>query len=293
MEKDTTNNKWKLGYSIPGAGTKTITFPTKDKYVDENIEVTLTTADGALDAGTGSVQGSSTATGLLGTGQSSAPSSGAYIKVEGSASVGVDTAGWVETSDSTTVSIDDVYYPVNEATFTIDGNAFKSVSAGYVAASQTLQTMGTGAQTITGGGLSTTASSTALASNGLSDGSSIDTSKKITLSTSDADGYYELETSGSATVARAAVTKQVTTAGYFAADASATEADVFNIMVNAYNGDLATLSDTEKATQSLTALMNDYSAYTKGIKTGASADYIKGFEKTGDYSVRITLTEVN
>ena len=79
----------------------------------------------------------------------------------------------------------------------------------------------------------------------------------------------------------------------FAADASATEADIFNIMVNAYNGDLAKLSDTEKASQPLTALMNDYAAYTKGIKTGASADYVKGFEKTGDYSVRITLTEVN
>ena len=221
MEKDTTNNKWKLSYSIPGAGDKVIAMPTRNKFVDENIEITLTTADGALSAGTGSVQGSSTATGLLGTAASSAPASGAYIKVEGTATVGVDTAGWVETTDSTTVSIDDVYYPVNEATFTLDGNAFKSVAAGYVAAGQTLETMGNGAQTITGGGLSTTASSTALASNGLSDGTDLDTSKKITLSTSNADGYYELETSGSATVARAAVTKQVTTAGYFAADASA------------------------------------------------------------------------
>ena len=79
----------------------------------------------------------------------------------------------------------------------------------------------------------------------------------------------------------------------FAADASATEADVFNIMVKAYNGDLAKLSDTEKATQALTALMDDYSAYTKGIKTGESADYIKGIVKTGDYSIRIIFTEVN
>ncbi|MCR4940517.1 MAG: hypothetical protein K5930_10500 [Treponemataceae bacterium] len=79
----------------------------------------------------------------------------------------------------------------------------------------------------------------------------------------------------------------------FPADASATEADIFKIMYDAYEGDLVTLSDTEKANSSLTALMNDYSTYTKGVKTGDSADYVKGFQKTGDYSVRIVLTEVN
>ncbi len=79
----------------------------------------------------------------------------------------------------------------------------------------------------------------------------------------------------------------------FAADASATAADVFKIMFDAYDGDLATLSDTEKANVALTGLMENYSAYTKGVKTGDSADYVKGFQKTGDYSVRIVLTEVN
>lgn len=213
------NNKWLISYDIPGAGTKTISMPTKDQFVDADIEITLNTAEGALGAGTGSVQGSSTATGLLGAGQSSAPV-GAYIKVEGSANVEVATAGWIEQGEDVDVSLADVYYPVNEATFTLDGNAFKSVAAGYVGANETLQTMGAGAQTVEGGALSTTESSTALASNGLSDGTTIDASKKITLSTSEADGYYELETSGSATVARAAVTSQVTTAGYFAVDAS-------------------------------------------------------------------------
>ena len=214
------NNKWIISYEIPGSGTKTISLPTKDLYMDANVEIGITTAAGALGAGTGSVQGSSTATGLLGSAASSAPASGPYIKVEGAANVGVTTAGWLTTSAETDVSIADVYYPVNEATFTFDGPVAKSVAAGYVGANETLLTMGTGAQTVDGGGLSTTASSTALASNGLSDGSSIDSTKKITLSTSDADGYYELETSGSATVARAAVTSQVTTAGYFAVDAS-------------------------------------------------------------------------
>ncbi len=79
----------------------------------------------------------------------------------------------------------------------------------------------------------------------------------------------------------------------FPADASATAADVFKIMYDAYDGDLAKLSDTEKANSSLTSLMDNYAAYTKGVKTGASADYVKGFQKTGDYSVRIVLTEIN
>lgn len=79
----------------------------------------------------------------------------------------------------------------------------------------------------------------------------------------------------------------------FPADASATPADIFKIMYDAYDGDLATLSDTEKANVALTGLMNNYSEYTKGVKTGDSADYVKGFQKTGDYSVRIVLTEVN
>lgn len=79
----------------------------------------------------------------------------------------------------------------------------------------------------------------------------------------------------------------------FPAGADATTADIFKIMYDTYGGDLATLSDTEKANASLTSLMNDYAAYTKGVATGDSADYVKGFVKTGDYSVRIIFTEVN
>lgn len=79
----------------------------------------------------------------------------------------------------------------------------------------------------------------------------------------------------------------------FPAGADATTADIFKIMYDTYGGDLATLSDTEKANASLTSLMNDYAAYTKGVATGDSADCVKGFVKTGDYSVRIIFTEVN
>mgnify|MGYP007070243960 FL=1 len=109
----------------------------------------------------------------------------------------------------------------------------KSVAAGYVGANETLGTVATGAQTIAGGALSETSSSTAIASNGLSNGTTEDSSKAIALTTTKAANYYEIEASGSATVGRAAVTKQVTTAGYFAADASAeTEIAADSLTVN-------------------------------------------------------------
>ncbi|MBQ0166048.1 MAG: hypothetical protein KBT02_02930 [Treponema sp.] len=79
----------------------------------------------------------------------------------------------------------------------------------------------------------------------------------------------------------------------FPAEDSATAADIFKMIVEAYDGDLVTMSSTEMAYTSLQGFMNNYSAYTKGIKTGASADSISGIQKTGDYSVRIILTEVN
>lgn len=79
----------------------------------------------------------------------------------------------------------------------------------------------------------------------------------------------------------------------FPAGESATALDVFNIMIDAYDGDLSTLSSTEKATTTLQEFMNDFTAYTKGVSTGNSAPSVKGFVKTGDFSVRIILTEVN
>jgi peptide/nickel transport system substrate-binding protein len=75
----------------------------------------------------------------------------------------------------------------------------------------------------------------------------------------------------------------------FPADDDATALDVFEIMVDAYDGDLAAMSSTENAGTELTDFMNDYDAYTKGVATGESADNIAGIEKTGDYSVRVTM----
>ncbi|MBO6092363.1 MAG: ABC transporter substrate-binding protein [Oscillospiraceae bacterium] len=71
----------------------------------------------------------------------------------------------------------------------------------------------------------------------------------------------------------------------------ATSADFFANMVEAYGGDLATLSDTETAGSSLYDLMNDYAAYSVGISTGNGAPNISGIERTGDYSMTIHMTE--
>ena len=71
----------------------------------------------------------------------------------------------------------------------------------------------------------------------------------------------------------------------------ATAADFFATMVEAYEGDLATLSETETAGSSLYDLMQNYDAYTTGIETGKGASNIAGVIRTGDYSMRVHMTE--
>lgn len=73
----------------------------------------------------------------------------------------------------------------------------------------------------------------------------------------------------------------------------ATTADFFAEMEAAYEGDYATLSSTETAGSSLFDLMEGYDNYTVGIETGKSAASIEGIQKTGDYSVRVTLDSVD
>ncbi len=77
----------------------------------------------------------------------------------------------------------------------------------------------------------------------------------------------------------------------FELPAEATTADFFNTMVEAYEGDYATLSSTEAADATLFELMNDYDSYSIGVKTGDSADKIEGIEKIDDTHIRVTLTE--
>ena len=70
-----------------------------------------------------------------------------------------------------------------------------------------------------------------------------------------------------------------------------TYADMWNEMVAIYDGDYQTLSDTEAAESSLFSFLDD--SYKATVETGDSVANISGIQKTGDNSVRVTLTEVD
>ncbi|MBR2540051.1 MAG: ABC transporter substrate-binding protein [Mogibacterium sp.] len=76
-------------------------------------------------------------------------------------------------------------------------------------------------------------------------------------------------------------------------DPAATVEDFYNEMVTAYEGDYKTLFDTEKADAGLADLMESYDDFSKGVATGESAPNIEGIQKTGDNSLRVTLTETD
>lgn len=73
----------------------------------------------------------------------------------------------------------------------------------------------------------------------------------------------------------------------------ATAADFFAAMCEAYEWDLASLSETETAGSSLFDLMNDYDSYCIGIETGDSAASVEGIQRIDDYSMRITTSELD
>ena len=217
------NNKYIISYEIGASGEKTIALNQNGKYIDKPVEVHLSTPAGALGAGSGQVAATASDNGLLGSAQSSAPSSGVYIKVEGEANVPVTTAGWLTTSDETDVSIADKYYPVTEATFTVDGASVKTTGAGYVGANETVGTIASGSKEVTGGGLTAGSGTASISSDGYYNGTSYDTTDKVTLASSEGSGYYKLTYTGKGSVSRAAINSQVTSAGYFAADTNPVE----------------------------------------------------------------------
>ena len=73
----------------------------------------------------------------------------------------------------------------------------------------------------------------------------------------------------------------------------ATAADFWAAIVEAYGGDIATASETETAGSSIYDLMENSDAYAIGVAVGSGAANIAGIQKTGDYSIRITLTKVD
>ena len=81
--------------------------------------------------------------------------------------------------------------------------------------------------------------------------------------------------------------------GFDGLAADATAADFFNMMFDAYAGDLNSLSGTETAGSSLFDFMENAGAYSVGVSTGSGAATIEGIKKTGDYSLEITLEQVD
>ena len=76
----------------------------------------------------------------------------------------------------------------------------------------------------------------------------------------------------------------------------ATAADAWAAVVEAYEGDVVKANSVEAGDVDLfdavkEVLGDNAGAYDKGIMTGDSAEKIEGIEKTGDYSVRLTMSE--
>jgi len=78
--------------------------------------------------------------------------------------------------------------------------------------------------------------------------------------------------------------------GYEGLPADATAMDLFNAMLPNYDNDIALTLETETAAGSITTWLPEYAT---AIKTGESADSIKGIEKVDEYTVKVTLTEAD
>ena len=216
------DGKYVLSQAISAAGDIALNLATQNKFVDKNIEIDISTPAGVLAGGATTLSVSDTESIL--TESSTQPSSGEYITVTGSGAASVTTGGFIAEDTAVSSTTATKYYTMQHATFNVSGPSVVSANKGYVGAGITVGTVASGAQTITGGGLTSGAKSSTVTSSGYYNGTSYDTSDKVTLATTEASGYYKIVGSGSATVNRAAVTKQVTTAGYFTADAEAQSA---------------------------------------------------------------------
>ncbi len=72
-----------------------------------------------------------------------------------------------------------------------------------------------------------------------------------------------------------------------------TAEDFFWVLCEDYGWDLATMSDVETAGSSLFDLMENYDEYSVGVETGQSATNVSGIVKNNDYSMTITMTELD
>lgn len=79
----------------------------------------------------------------------------------------------------------------------------------------------------------------------------------------------------------------------FEVPADATAEEVFDIVLEAYDGDVAAMIDTESAGMGLEDVIPSYADYTVGVETGSAADHISGIQKIDDYNMRLVATAVD
>jgi hypothetical protein len=210
------DGKFVLTQEIAGAGIITKTLNTENTFVDKNIDIVINTPAGTLAGGATTISATDAESILTEVG--SAPASGEYITIDGQGSVSASVGGFIDEGTEVATVAATKYYAVQNATFAVDGPSVKTTQKGYVGNNVTVGTVAAGTESITGGALSEGAKSTAIESNGSYDGTSYDTTDKIKFESSEAAGVYKITSTGSATVNRAVVQKQVTSAGYFTAD---------------------------------------------------------------------------
>ncbi len=99
---------------------------------------------------------------------------------------------------------------------------------------------------------------------------------------------YLGENSGTNSVAKAAKLW-----GYDGLPENASATEFFYAMCEAYAWDLNALNETESVGKSLFSLMENYDTYNIGVQYDLEVVNIAGIEKTGEYSVRVTMTEQN
>ena len=225
------SGKFVFSQQIAAAGTLTRTLQTQNVFVDKNIDIVTITPSAEFTPGAMSVTASDVESIL--TEVNSPPASGEYITVSAQGSLQVSTAGFVDENTPVSSGASTKYYTIQTAQFNTSGASVVTTRKGYVGNGVTVGTISNGALSVSGGGLSSGATSASISSDGYYNGTIYDTTDTVSLGTTEAAGYYKITGSGSATVNRAAVTKRVTTAGYFPSDPSA---------VSVINADSTTVS---------------------------------------------------
>ena len=224
--------KFVLSQQIEAAGTLTRTLQTQNVFVDKNIDIVTVTPSAVFRSGATSISTSDVESIL--TEVESPPVSGEYIAVTAQGSIVVSTAGFIDANTSVDSGASTKYYTVQNAVFSANGPSVVTTQKGYVGAGVTVGTISSGVLAVTGGTLSSGPSHASISSAGYYDGTTYDTSDSVILETTEASGYYKIIGSGTATVNRAAIAKQVTTSGYFVSDAdpvSVINSDSTTVMV--------------------------------------------------------------